>query len=495
MRSKWMVPVALLLIVAGFTALSAKRPRPEPPLTQATIQAETGIPVELVDVRIGSADESLSVTGQLAADYQVNLSPKVAGKVSQILVEEGSYVAKGAPVVRLDSDDAARQMQQARAGVEQAKSGVKVAEARLAQAQTGREVGDVTSFSQIAQAEAGLKSAEANLEMVTTGARKQERQHADNAVAIAKTNQDKALSDFRRYKALFEQGAVSAATLEAYETGLKIAQANYNSAVQARSLVEEGARNEQVRQAEAAVRNAREAVRSARAASKTNEVRAEDVLAAKAGVASAYASLSAARAALATAEQNVRNHTITAPRSGWITQRFVETGQYIGPGTPVVSLVDLGTIVMKADISETDMAKVRAGLYAAVRVDALGNRVFAGRVESLIASADPGNRSFTARIRIDNPEATLRPNMFARADIAVRRIATAMLVPKSALVNRNGGTEVVSVVDDKAEFVDVRLGLVTGDDIVVESESLKPGDRIVPAGQDRITDGAKVKPE
>jgi multidrug efflux pump subunit AcrA (membrane-fusion protein) len=114
-------------------------------------------------------------------------------------------------------------------------------------------------------------------------------------------------------------------------------------------------------------------------------------------------------------------------------------------------------------------------------------------VKSVVASADPASRTFTARIAIANTGHALKPNMFARATIVTGKVTNAMLVPKEAVVNREGKTFVVRVVNDEAEVVPVQTGIATGNDIVVRSPALSRSDKIVTEGQNSLTTGQKVK--
>lgn len=493
MRQKAILLFIFALLAGGAYWFTMKRPPVPPPVTQQTEQARDGIPVIVSPVRLGNVTESLELTGQLAADSVVTLAPKVSGKVLSVAGRPGDTVSAGQVVVQLDDADARRQMEQAQAGVEQAMAGLRTAEARLAQAQTGARVGDAQTANAVEQARAGLRAAETRLEMVRNGARRQERAQADNAVAIAKANLDKAQSDYDRYKNLYDSGAVSAATLETYRTALTIQKEAHRSAIEARSLVEEGARTEEVRQAEIAVQQARENLAAALASVDTNLTRREDIRAARAGVQTARAAVSAARAALAIARQNVLNHRVVAPRNGSIIGRSTEPGQWAGPGSPLLTIVDLGTVYLEADVSEKDVTQVRPGLAVTARVDAFPDRVWTGSVRSIVPSADVAARTFKVRIAIANPDRSLRPNMFARARVATGVLKDVKLVPKHAVVATGAGQHVVSVRDGKAAFVGVQLGPVSGGDVVVVADRLQPGDAVVSAAADEVNNGDKVR--
>ncbi|HEY3413929.1 MAG TPA: efflux RND transporter periplasmic adaptor subunit [Armatimonadota bacterium] len=491
-RSALIALVVVAALVGGFYAIQKHRPARKPVLTQSSIQKETGVPVVVASPKRRNVDDVLSVTGQLAADSTVTLSTKVAGKVVSVAAREGGAVSAGQVVIQLDDADARRQLAQAQAGLDQARAGLQVAEARLSQARTGKSVGDIQTSSGVDAAKAAVRSAKARLEMVTTGARRQERIQAQNAVDSAKAGLDKAQADYQRYKALADQGAVSASTLDGFRTALNVSKAQYDSALQSLSLVKEGPRTEDVRQAEAGLQQAEESLRTAVAARKTTSTRTEDVNAAIAGVSTARASLGAARAAVGIAEQNVENFKIRSPRSGSVTMRSVEPGQYANPGQALLTVVDLGTVYLQADVSEVDMVQVRPGMVVNVRVDALPGRTWRGRVDSIVATADPSSRSFTAKVIVPNPDKALRPNMFARADVITGLLANALLVPKESVFERDGKSIVVRVKDGKADIVNVTPGVVHGDEIVLRGAGLGVNDKVVTSGQQDLSDGQKV---
>jgi HlyD family secretion protein len=486
------LPIILAVVIAALFGLAKMRPKTPPVVTQTSLQEEAGIPVEVTAVQTRTVTDGLEVTGQLAANSVTNLSTKVAGRVDYVAAREGDNVQRGQLVIQLDASDAREQLRQAEAGLAQANAGMKTAQAKVTQARTAARVGDVQNSSAIAQAKAGVATAEARLQEVRTGARSQERVQAQNAVDIAKANLDKARTDYNRYNSLLQQGAVAQATVDSYKTSLEVAQASYNNALQSLSLVQEGARSEDIRAAEAALRTARETLRSAQANAETSINRQADVRAALAGVATAQAQIASAKAAIGIAKQNVANFKIYAPRTGAVTMRSVEPGQYAQPGTPLLTIVDLSTVYVQANVSETDVSRVETGMKVNVVVDSFPNRVFAGRLESVVASADPSSRIFAAKVSVPNPDKSLKPNMFARARIITGTVPDALVVPKAAVVTKNGKPSVVRVVNGEADVVPVTTGLPSGDDIVVRSPALSQGNKIVVSGQATLEAGDKV---
>jgi RND family efflux transporter MFP subunit len=518
------VPLVVALLVAGalYGAARARQSRqPKPKPTRAEIQTQTGVPVEVGSVRRTDVVETVEVTGSISALSVVTLSAKVPGKVAYVAVRPGDPVSAGQVVVRLDDSDAVSSVRQAesslsqamtavrtaRAGVEVAKAALQQAEARRSQAETALRIQETQSSTGVEQAKAALASAQARLEMLRKGAREQERLSAQNAVAQAKANMDNAASNLRRIQQLFKEGAVAESQLDQAQTQYEVARAAYNTAVQQASLVQEGPRTEEIRQAEAAVAQAEEALRMAQAAAAQTEVRREDVRTARAGVVQARANLlqaqdqvnraedgvRQAKAALAIARENLANMSIASPISGWVSKRMTEPGQVANPGVPLMEIVDLGTVYFEAKVSETEIGKVRVGQPVSVSVDAYSGETFRGTVARIYPSASTSERSFGVRVTIPNPGQRLRPGMFARGKIEVARHRNLLVVPVESLVERGGETMVFKVVGNTAKAVVVNTKGET-DSLVKLAEpcELEEGDKVVVSGQSGLEDGSRV---
>lgn len=147
----------------------------------------------------------------------VTVSPKIPGKISQVLVNEGDTVKAGQVIAKIDSAELEAQ-------VAQAKANLAAAQAKLAEIQAGNRP------QQIAQAQASVAQAAANL--------------------------DNARKNYDRLETLYQQGAVSAQQRDAAQTALNVAQAQYDAAVQGYSLAAEGNRPEDIQYAQAQVEQA-----------------------------------------------------------------------------------------------------------------------------------------------------------------------------------------------------------------------------------------------
>lgn len=217
--------------------------------------------------------------------------------------------------------------------------------------------------------------------------------------------------------------------------------------------------------------------------------------AAQAGVAQAQAGLSAAAGMTAQAQAGVeaaavpvQNTAIAAPYSGIITQKFVEPGAVVGPGSPIAVIEDASDLELDVALPEDEAAALVPGSRLAVRVDALRAARIPGTVRAVVPSQNPALRSATVKIAVQ-PRSGLLPGMFARVTVSGAP-HTGISVPLSALVTRAGQSGVFTVRAQTASFVPVQTGASTN--IAVEVQGLSAGSRVAITNVSRLTDGAPV---
>lgn len=173
--------------------------------------------------------------------------------------------------------------------------------------------------------------------------------------------------------------------------------------------------------------------------------------------------------------------SITAPRSGMVTERNVNPGEWVDSSKTLLTISDLSEVWLMGDVYEKDLAKVRAGQPISVKIDSLPDQTFNGTVDFLSSLLDPQSRTLSVRGILPNPGLTLKPNMFARMAIEVGQIQT-LAIPESALQGI-GDTEMVYVRTSPTVFEERRV--VTGrriDQFVEIRGGLKEGEQIAVSG-------------
>lgn len=184
---------------------------------------------------------------------------------------------------------------------------------------------------------------------------------------------------------------------------------------------------------------------------------------------------------------------VRAPQTGVVTEMNVRDGMYVTPDTIVMSLADLSSVWLLADVFERQAAWVAVGQTAEVRLPYRPGEVFAGEVDFVYPSLDPKTRSLRARLRFDNPGEVLKPGMYANVQIFAEPKDGVLSVPQQALI-RSGRTDRVILALGEGRFraVNVIAGMESGDWIEIR-EGLQEGDQVVVSGQFLIDSEASIK--
>lgn len=225
------------------------------------------------------------------------------------------------------------------------------------------------------------------------------------------------------------------------------------------------------------------------------------LLSAQAQLEVAEAAVAVARANLSAAEVELEKTRIVAPFDGFVGQRFLDVGAFAAANRPVLSVVDLSTIKTTISLVEKDAARIAVGQAAVVTTEAFPGREFEGRLARIASVFDPETNTAEAEVEIANPERRLKPGMFANVYIAYRTEPTALLVPRSALLENERETAVYVAEAAGEEGLTarripvVRLGSSARDDddrVAVEGP-LAAGDRVITLGQETLRDGSPLQ--
>ena len=184
--------------------------------------------------------------------------------------------------------------------------------------------------------------------------------------------------------------------------------------------------------------------------------------------------MAAARSAIATAEQQLEYTLVRAPYPGIVTERFVEVGESIAVGQPLMSGLSLESLRVVVDIPQDVAAMVREHQTAFILTDA--DRVPAAKL-TIFPFADSMSNTFTVRIELPPGQFDLYPGMFVKAAFVVGD-EERLLVASSALIRRSEVSGVYVVNDDnEVRFRQVRVGGVFGDRVEILA-GLAEGERI-----------------
>jgi membrane fusion protein (multidrug efflux system) len=319
--------------------------------------------------RVSSDDAN--VDGHISA-----VASKIAGDVVEVLVQDNQAVKAGDVLVRIDPRDFQAKVALARAALMQAES-----QARSA-GQVVPWTNDTTQ-SAISAAEAQLADATAEHER----ARLAYEQAASSEIAFAEANvrtreaaNDRAQADLARMKPLLEKAEISKLQYDSYVASARGAESELRASQERLASKQKDAaiRKSAVDATASRVNHAKALMSSSEANRKQVPIRTADV-------GTALAAVEAARANLQTAQLQLSYTTIVASTDGMVTRKSVEVGHIVAPGQALMAIVPLHDVWVTANFKETQLADVRPGQRAEIRVD-MYNRTVPGRVDS-IASA------------------------------------------------------------------------------------------------------------
>ncbi len=175
-----------------------------------------------------------------------------------------------------------------------------------------------------------------------------------------------------------------------------------------------------------------------------------------------------------------------------VARRLVDAGETVSAGTPLLSIVDLDPLVAVISVTERDYPNLKVGQPVSLSADAWPDRRFEGRVKRIAPAFAESARQARVEIEVPNGDRALRPGMFARVAITLRRIDDARVVPDAALTRRDESDGVFIVEGEPltARWRPVRIGVREGDRVQIEGAGLTG--RVVTLGQQLVDDGSPV---
>jgi HlyD family secretion protein len=424
--ARWVLGLmaAGLLVTGGGTYLVLRNQLAKPDISTMTVPVES----EALTVRI-------TASGTVQPTQTVNLSPKTAGILAELLVEQGDRATQGQVIARMENASLEAERLQAQARLAQA-------EARLARQRSGSRPEEVL------QDQAAVEQAEAR-------------------VTEAQARLDRANDRVRRNQSLAIEGAISQEDLEVVlneaataQATLAQNQASLREAQQRLTLTEQGNRVEDIAEAEA---QRAEAVANLRAV----EIQLEDTI-------------------------------IRAPFSGIITQKYATEGAFVTPttsasdassatSTAIVALAE--GLEILAEVPEVDIKQLQLGQRVEISADAYPDQTFAGEIRLIAPEAvvKQNVTSFEVRIALLTGQAELRSGMNTNLTFVGDRLQDAVVVPTVAIVTRRGEPGVLVPNDNnRPEFRPVVLGTAVDNETQV-LEGLEVGEQVfidLPPGSD-----------
>jgi HlyD family secretion protein len=412
---KWALVTALIVATGGWVALQF---RGEPRVTSLTDATITVTPEPLAI--------KIRASGTVTPIQTVNLSPKQAGILAELLVEQGDRVRRGQVVARMDASNLEPQVSQAQANL-------LAAEANLARLRNGTRPENIAALeARVTAARARLATAQSRLNLAATRA--------------------------SRFSRLQQEGAINRDRLDEVLTEERNARADLDNA--RAGLLEQQRVLEEAR----------------------NGSRFEDIAQAEAQRAQAEASLQAAQVQL-------DDTVVRAPFDGIITQKYANSGAFVTPTTSASatnsatssSIVAIASgLEILARVPEVDVRAIRVGQTVEITADAFPDQTFRGQVRLIAPEAilEQNVTSFQVRVSLATGQEQLRSGMNTDLRFVGQTISDALTVPTVAIVTENSKTGVlVPDEEGKPQFREVTLGTSVDNRTQILS-GVQPGDRV-----------------
>lgn len=222
------------------------------------------------------------------------------------------------------------------------------------------------------------------------------------------------------------------------------------------------------------------------------------------GVKGAEATVRAGMAALRNAEASLDYTLVRAPFDAVVLTKNADVGDIVTPmgsaanaKAAVVTIADMKSLQVEADVSETSIASLRVGQPCDIQLDALPNMRFQGEVYTIVPTVDRSKATVLVKVRFLDRDPRMLPDMSAKVSFLSRRLAPEELKPRlavsqSALISRGSKTFVFLLQGNLVKETPVQIGSKLGDMTEVVS-GLKPGDRAVIKPSKGLKDGSRIK--
>ena len=390
--NRWLVGGSLVFIV-GCTSASGQAGRAG--------SRTAAVAVSTVAAQRISIQRTVDLAGTLISPDQAKVSAEAAGVVQSVSVQLGDEVQQGQELVRLNP----RELELARQ-----------------------------------RAESALKQTEAQLGMAGDDS----QPLPDDQIATIRTaaaNREDARTQNQRAENLMSRGLLAGAEVEATRTKLKVAEAEYESAIQT--------------------------------------------------VRSLKASLEDRRAAYELAQKKVADAVIRAPVAGAVSERLVQPGEFIKEDTPVITLVVMDPLKLSTAAQEKYAGVMKPGMPVQFTVESYPNEMFRGRIVSVSPAVDQATRTFTVEAELPNHDHRLKPGFFAKGDILTHMDEQVIAAPEDAVSTLAGVSTVFVIEKGKVRPQNVTLGAHQGNLIEI-LDGLKGSETLASSNLSQLAAGVPV---
>jgi RND family efflux transporter MFP subunit len=195
------------------------------------------------------------------------------------------------------------------------------------------------------------------------------------------------------------------------------------------------------------------------------------------------------------AEAQLSYSEIRSPINGVITDRPLYPGEMAAAGTPLLTVMDISSVIARAHIPQDDAAALKVGDQGSMTVPGIEQPI-EGKVTVVSPALDPNSTTVEVWFEAKNPKHELKPGTSVQLSLTARTVNDALVVPTSSVLTAGDGSTTVTIAgtDGLAHQQAVKLGIRNGDDVQIV-EGVKAGDKVVSNGAYGLPDKTKIKVE
>lgn len=472
---KYLKITSIFLAVVMLSGCGGKKepmegaPNGMPPMGQAGQQQETATAVKTQQMVITSIADECMYSGSIEPSDEVNVYSALSGKVAQVNFDVGDVVRAGDVLFTMDTEDIENTIKVSEAGVNSSKTSVATAENNLKMANgSSMETQLENAKNSITSAQISIKNAENSVDTAKTS--------LDNA----KITLDKAENDYNINRQLYDAGGLSAEDMNNSKDTYDKAK---NSYTQAQLSLEQA--NTQYTSAQDTLKQAQKSYDIL-----LNKTSVENITKAQDSLNQAQAQLKSSEAQLENSKKSLKDAYVKSPISGTVSQCNVTAGTTLSQGTTPFVIINTASVDVKVNVPENMINYLSSGNSVKITIPTLSDSNLTGTISYV--SPDAGSDgTYEVKVNIPNADGSLKAGMFAQVYFTKESSSSALVLPRDAVVTKDGESYVFAVEEGKAKKCPVEMGIDTGDMVEIKS-GISEGMTIVTEGQTYLTDGDSV---
>jgi len=191
-------------------------------------------------------------------------------------------------------------------------------------------------------------------------------------------------------------------------------------------------------------------------------------------------------------EYEISQKNVLAPFSGFVAGKHTQLGEWVGAGAPVVDLIDLSIVEVVVDVPERFLVNLEAGHDVTINVKSVFTEPIEEKIQAVFPKGDPNARTFPVKIAMNNPNMKIKSGMEAHVTFNLTDEQESLVIHKDAVVIAGKDRFVFVVTDGTASPVPIFILGYFENFVAVEGD-LKPGDKVVIRGNERLRPGQSVR--